>query len=89
MVFGLELTFFAITKRIIAELRHGGTLINEVGVFTQKERKLLLVVVHNQQINHLPQIVHETYQAIGEGFVPIGRIIKSEKQRSKQNRPKR
>ena len=89
----------AIGKRIITELRHGGTLINGVGVFTQKERKLLLAVVHNQQINHLTQIVHEedpkafmfvheTYQALGEGFVPMGRIIKSEKQRSKQNRPK-
>ncbi len=89
----------AIGKRIIAELRHGGTLINGVGVFTQKERKLLLAVVHNQQINHLTQIVHEedpkafmfvheTYQALGEGFVPMRRIIKSEKQRSKQHRPK-
>ena len=89
----------AIGKRIIAELKHGGTLIDGVGVFTQKERKLLLAVVHNQQINHLTQIVHEedpkafmfvheTYQALGEGFVPMARIIKSEKQRSKQNRPK-
>lgn len=88
----------AIGKRIITELRHGGTLISGVGIFTGKERTMLMAVVHNQQINHLTRIVHEedpkafmfvheTYQALGEGFVPMHRLIRLEEKRRKQNRP--
>jgi len=87
-----------IGKRIIAELRHGATLINGVGIFTQKERQILLAVVHNQQINALTQIVHEedpvafmfvheTYQALGEGFVPMHRFVPSKKKRNQHHRP--
>ena len=90
----------AIGKRIITELHHGGTLISGVGIFTGRERTMLLAVVHNQQINHLTQIVHqedpkafmfvhETYQALGEGFVPMQKLIKLEEKRSKQNRQNR
>ncbi|MCK9548243.1 MAG: YitT family protein [Sphaerochaeta sp.] len=90
----------AIGKRIINELRHGGTLITGVGIFTQRERPILLAVVHNQQITLLTQIVHEedpkafmfvheTYQALGEGFVPMGRIVASKKERNQQHRPNR
>jgi uncharacterized membrane-anchored protein YitT (DUF2179 family) len=90
----------AIGKRIISELRHGGTLITGVGIFTHRERQILLAVVHNQQITHLTQIVHEedpvafmfvheTYQALGEGFVPMSRHAQSEKHRNKKDRPKR
>ncbi len=90
----------SIGKRIIKELRHGGTMISGVGVFTGQERTMLLTVVHNQQINHLTQIVHEedpkafmfvheTFQALGEGFVPMQRILKSEEKRRKQNSPNR
>jgi len=90
----------AIGKRIITELHHGGTLISGVGIFTGRERTILLAVVHNQQINHLTQIVHqedpkafmfvhETYQALGEGFVPMQNLIKLEEKRSKQNSPNR
>ncbi len=89
-----------IGKRIIKELHHGGTLIKGVGIFTNKDRTLLLAVVHNQQINHLTQIVHEedpkafmfvheTYQALGEGFVPIQKIVKSEEKRRKEDSPDR
>ncbi|MEA4859505.1 MAG: YitT family protein, partial [Sphaerochaeta sp.] len=80
------------------ELRHGGTLISGVGIFTGRERTMLMAVVHNQQINHLTRIVHEedpkafmfvheTYQALGEGFVPMHRLIRLEEKRRKQNRP--
>ena len=90
----------AIGRRIISELRHGGTLISGVGIFTQRERPILLAVVHNQQINLLTQIVHEedpkafmfvheTYQVLGEGFVPMGRIVSSKKQRNQQHGPNR
>ena len=75
-------------------------MISGVGVFTGQERTMLLTVVHNQQINHLTQIVHEedpkafmfvheTFQALGEGFVPMQRILKSEEKRRKQNSPDR
>jgi len=71
-----------IGDRIIKELHHGGTLLSGVGIFTGQNRTILLAVVHNQQINHLMQIVreedpgafmfvHETYQALGQGFVPM------------------
>ncbi len=90
----------AIGKRIITELHHGGTLISGVGIFTGRERTMLLAVVHNQQINHLTQIVHqedptafmfvhETYQALGEGFVPMQKLVNLEEKRSKNNRPNR
>ncbi|HKL59157.1 MAG TPA: YitT family protein, partial [Sphaerochaeta sp.] len=87
----------AIGKRIIAELHHGGTLINGVGIFTGQNRTTLMAVVHNQQINALIQIVHEedpkafmfvheTYQALGEGFVPMKRILTlQKKKRGKQD----
>lgn len=86
-----------IGKRIIAELHHGGTLITGTGIFTGKGRTLLMAVVHNQQINTLMQIVHEedpkafmfvheTYQVLGEGFVPMQRILTlQKKKRSKQD----
>jgi len=79
-----------IGERIINELHHGGTLLTGVGIFTGKERTILLAVVHNRQINHLLQIVHdedpsafvfvhETYQVMGQGFVPMERIVGQKK----------
>ena len=87
----------AIGGRIIAELHHGGTLINGTGIFTGQNRPMLMAVVPNQKINALMQIVHEedpkafmfvheTYQALGEGFVPMQRILTlQKKKRSKQD----
>ena len=87
----------AIGGRIIAELHHGGTLINGTGIFTGQSRPMLMAVVPNQKINALMQIVHEedpkafmfvheTYQALGVGFVPMERILTlQEKKRSKQD----
>jgi len=58
---------------------------------------MLMAVVPNQQINTLMQIVHEedpkafmfvheTYQALGVGFVPMQRILSlQEKKRGKQD----
>lgn len=88
-----------IGERIITELRHGGTLIRGTGIYTSKERTMLMAVVHNQQIAQLTHIVHEedpkafmfvheTYQALGEGFVPMTRITtSSEHKRKNQRRP--
>lgn len=87
----------AIGGRIIAELHHGGTLINGMGIFTGQSRPMLMAVVPNQKINALMQIVHEedpkafmfvheTYQALGEGFVPMQRILTlQEKKQGKQD----
>lgn len=85
----------AIGERIISELHHGGTLINGTGVFTGQDRPMLMAVVHNQQINALMQIVHEedpkafmfvheTYQALGEGFVPMQRILTLQKKKRRE-----
>lgn len=74
-----------IGERIITELQRGGTLIRGSGIYTSKERTMLMAVVHNQQITQLTKIVneedpkafmivHETYQALGEGFVPMTSI---------------
>ncbi|MDY0287430.1 MAG: YitT family protein [Sphaerochaeta sp.] len=82
----------AIGGRIITELHHGGTLINGTGIFTGQSRPMLMAVVPNQKINTLMQIVHEedpkafmfvheTYQALGEGFVPMQRILSSQKKK--------
>lgn len=75
-----------IGRRIVNELHHGGTLFTGVGIFTGKSRTMLMAVVPNQQIRKLEIIVHEAdpkafmmvveaYQVLGEGFVPIQRIV--------------
>ncbi|HZJ87523.1 MAG TPA: YitT family protein [Sphaerochaeta sp.] len=90
----------AIGERIINELNHGATLIPGVGIFTKHERPMLLAVVHNQRIAALTQIVHEedpeafmfvheTYQVLGQGFVPMHRFVQSKEKRSKDHRPDR
>lgn len=90
-----------IGERIIVELRHGGTLIRGTGIYTDKERTMLMTVVHNQQIAQLTHIVHEedpkafmfvheTYQALGEGFVPMTKITtRLENNRKNNRRPER
>jgi hypothetical protein len=63
---------------------------------------MLLAVVHNQQINHLIQIVHEedpnafmfvheAYEVLGQGFVPIAKImpvLDDEKKKNNENNTK-
>lgn len=72
----------SISKRLIKELRHGGTLITGSGIYSGANRVMLLAVVHNQQINHLQSIVkdedpnafmfvQETYEVLGQGFTPM------------------
>ncbi len=77
-----------ITRRINTELDHGATAIKGTGTYTGKERTLLIAVMHNRQINQLTKIVYEedsnafmfiqdTYEVLGEGFVPIGNVLKN------------
>ena len=88
-----------IGERIITELRHGGTLIRGTGIYTSKERTMLMAVVHNQEITQLTKIVneedpkafmivHETYQALGEGFSPMTSITSGSESRRTPKRGK-
>jgi len=82
----------AISIRIISELNRGGTILEGKGIYTQQSRKTLMAVVPNQLINQLTQIVHEeddkafmivheTYQVLGFGFVPLAKVLESNKSR--------
>lgn len=59
----------AISKRILAELVRGVTLLQAVGGYTHEVRKVLLCVITRQQIMRLKEIVHE---ADPGAFVIIG-----------------
>ena len=74
-----------ISRRVITELHHGGTLFRGTGIYTSKERNMLMVVVHNNQLITLEKIVHEedptafmfindAYQVLGNGFVPLNKV---------------
>ena len=74
-----------ISRRVITELHHGGTLFRGTGIYTSKERNMLMVVVHNNQLMTLEKIVHEedptafmfindAYQVLGNGFVPLNKV---------------
>jgi uncharacterized membrane-anchored protein YitT (DUF2179 family) len=71
-----------ISKRIMQELGHGGTLLQGTGIFTGAERPVLMTVIPNQKISRLNAIVHEAdpkafmiieeaFQVLGEGFTPM------------------
>lgn len=72
----------AIANRITGELGHGGTLINATGIYTKKERPVLMTVIPNNKVSKLNALVKETdpkafmiieeaYEVIGEGFSSI------------------
>lgn len=74
-----------ISRRVITELHHGGTLFRGTGIYTSKERNMLMVVVHNNQLMTLEKIVHEedptafmfindAYQVLGNGFQPLNKV---------------
>lgn len=74
-----------ISRRVITELHHGGTLFRGTGIYTSKERNMLMVVVHNNQLMTLEKIVHEedptafmfindAYQVLGNGFMPLNKV---------------
>ena len=74
-----------ISRRVITELHHGGTLFRGTGIYTSKERNMLMVVVHNNQLITLEKIVHEedptafmfindAYQVLGNGFMPLNKV---------------
>lgn len=71
-----------ISRRVIKELHHGGTLFKGYGIYTSKERNMLMVVVPNHQLHLLEKIVQEAdpkafmfiseaFQVLGNGFTPL------------------
>ncbi|MDY0371087.1 MAG: YitT family protein [Sphaerochaetaceae bacterium] len=71
-----------IALRITDELGHGGTLLQATGIYTKKDKPVLMTVIPNQKITQLnsivkeidPQafmIIEEAYEVIGEGFSPM------------------
>ena len=73
-----------IAQRIIDDLGHSGTLLQGVGIYSQRKRPVLLTVIPNQKISRLNSIVkeedpdafmiiEEAFEVLGEGFVPIER----------------
>lgn len=92
---------YLISQRIIDEMNRGGTILHGKGIYTKEDRTTLMAVVPNQLINQLTQIVHEedekafmfvqeTYQVLGYGFLPISKVLDSNKSRPipKKKNPK-
>lgn len=77
-----------ISRRVISELHHGGTIFHGTGIYTAKDRQMLLVIVPNQQVNRLMGIINEedpkafvfvteAYMVLGNGFKPITKALDS------------
>ena len=74
-----------ISRRVIAELHHGGTTFHGTGIYTSKTRLMLMVIVPNNQMNAIMKIIHdedpkafvfvtEAYEVLGRGFVPLKKV---------------
>lgn len=72
-----------ISSRFIEELDLGGTILKGQGIYTHKEKNVLLTITPNSKLSMVNRIVHEedpaafmiitqTHQILGEGFRPIG-----------------
>lgn len=79
MAYIISEKYEAIGKKVIKELQRGGTLFSGYGIYTMKERKMLMVVVDNSEVIALKQmvqsvdpnsfiIISNTYEILGEGF---------------------
>jgi len=71
-----------IAKRIVEDLGHGGTLLKGTGIYSKKDKSVLMTVIPNQKISRLNAIVKESdpeafmiieeaYEVVGEGFSPM------------------
>lgn len=81
-----DYTTAEISRRVITELGHSGTVIEATGMYTAKTREVLLVVVPNHQLQRLVNIineedptafvfVNEAYEVLGRGFTPLEKIV--------------
>ena len=84
-------TIYIISKKrdeiraiILKDLNHGGTILEGKGLYTDRDRPVIMTVMPNNKIgrftNNIHQIdkeafiiVHDAYQVMGEGFTPIAR----------------
>ncbi|MBO4410036.1 MAG: YitT family protein [Spirochaetales bacterium] len=75
-----------ISEVILHELDHGATLLSAKGVYTGKDRPVIMSVVSNQEVAKLTSrvkeiddkafmVVQNTSQVLGEGFVPMSKAI--------------
>ncbi|MGP1508017.1 MAG: YitT family protein [Sphaerochaeta sp.] len=71
---------------ILKELGHGATLLSGTGMYSGQERPVIMSVVSNQELSTLTakikvidesafMIVQNTHQVLGEGFMPIAKVI--------------
>lgn len=69
---------------IINDLDHSGTILEGEGLYSGDKRPVLMTVIKNNKIGRITNeiknidknafvVVHETYQVVGEGFVPISK----------------
>lgn len=69
---------------ILNELDHSGTVLEGKGLYTDKERPVIMTVIANNKIGKLINKIHlidknafmivqDTYQVMGEGFIPISK----------------
>ena len=78
-----------ISQRVISELHRGGTVLQGTGIYTDKSHPMLIVIVPNNQLNHLMKIISnedpaafvyvtEAYEVLGRGFVPLKKAAEKE-----------
>lgn len=71
-----------ISRRVIEELGHSGTVFEGTGMYSQKNNEMLLVVIPNHQLQRLVNIIYdedpsafvfvnEAYKVLGNGFKAI------------------
>lgn len=71
-----------ISRRVIDELGHSGTVFEGTGMYSQKRNEMLLVIVPNHQLRRLVNIIYdedptafvfvnEAYKVLGKGFKEI------------------
>lgn len=75
-----------IGKFIIDNMDRSGTVLKAKGLYSNKEKPILMVVLPNYSISQLVRFVHEvdpnafmtildTHQVLGEGFTPIEKLV--------------
>lgn len=78
-----------ISQRVISELHRGGTVLQGTGIYTDKSHPMLIVIVPNNQLNHLMKIISnedpaafvyvtEAYEVLGRGFVSLKKVAEEE-----------
>jgi uncharacterized membrane-anchored protein YitT (DUF2179 family) len=73
----------AVAQKVMVDLQRGVTLWSGVGMYSGQERQILFCIVSRAEVNPIKSIVHEAdpqafvvigeaYEALGEGFKPLG-----------------